>query len=350
MRRVWPAIGVCALALACGRPNPGFKLIETGDVGGSEGQSGSLGSTDSGVVTSSPPPTSTVGTGTDGSDSASASGTASETGASTSMAGMHQIIPPSCDETLQIDTFVPAAEDTFFINEGGGVGICSFTQSAPDCRDLAAGESGSLTLYLQDDPNLIVIDEPHGIYAVRFTEPTYEGLVITPDVVLGLEASIRLFGPNEDEPLVAMLKAYRFAAQDTWSAGKGLEYTTCHSPAASHRCRVCPPDGLPPDSACEVDWSQGMLDVAMMFISYPYDQLLLPATKVEEVPGADGIDFRIPLTADDLPDMLATGLMLMPATDLMPGILEIKSLDWGDPDHFPGLWVHHCKPIWVPDN
>jgi hypothetical protein len=42
--------------------------------------------------------------------------------------------------------------------------------------------------------------------------------------------------------------------------------------------------------------------------------------------------------------------MLMPATDLMPGILEIKALEWGDPKHFPGLWVRHCLPIWVLDN
>ena len=347
MRRLWPAIGVGALTLACGRPNPGFKLIETGDGGASEGQSSSLGSTDSGPVTSSPPTgtTVTVGTGTDGSDSVS--GTVSETGVSTSMAGMHQIIPASCTKDMQIDTFVPAAEDTFFINELG-IGQCSFTGGAPDCRDLAAGESAALTLYLQADP--LIIDERHGIYAVRFAEPTYEGLVITQEVVLGLEAAIRLFGANEAEPLITALKAYRFADGDTWTAGEGLEYTTCTGLKSSHRCRVCPLEDSPPESACEVDWSQSQLDFTNTEIGYPYDQLLLPATQINQVPGPDGVDFRIPLLAEDLPEMLSTGLMLMPATDLMPGILEIKALEWGDPKHFPGLWVRHCLPIWVLDN
>lgn len=345
MRRLWPAIGVWALALACGRPNPGFKLIETGDGGASEGQSSSLGSTDSGPVTSSPPTGTTVGTGTDGSDSVS--GTASETGVSTSMAGMHQVIPASCTKDMQIDTFVPAAEDTFFINELG-IGQCSFTGGAPDCRDLAAGESAALTLYLQADP--LIIDERHGIYAVRFAEPTYEGLVITQEVVLGLEAAIRLFGPNENEPLIATLKAYRFAAEDTWVAGAGLEYNICNSPESSHRCRVCPLEDSPPEGACEVDWSQSQLDFTNTEIGYPYDQVLLPGTQINKVPGPDGVDFRIPLLAEDLPEMLSTGLMLMPATDLMPGILEIKALEWGDPKHFPGLWVRHCLPIWVLDN
>lgn len=348
MRRLWPAIGVWALALACGRPNPGFKLIETGDGSASESQSGSLGSTDSGPVTSSPPTSTTVtaGTGTDGSDSASVSGTASETG-STSMAGMHQIIPASCTKDMEIDTFVPAAEDTFFINELS-IGQCSFAGGAPDCRDRAAGESTALTLYLQADPK--IIEERHGIYAVRFAEPTYEGLVITQEVVLNLQAAIRLFGANEEEPLITALKAYRFAAGDTWSAGAGLEYTPCTGMKSSHRCRMCPPEDSPPESACAAEWSQNQLDFMNAKIGYPYDQLLLPATPIEKVPGPDGIDFRIPLVAEDLPEMLSTGLMLMLAKDLPPGVLEIKTLEWGDPKHFPGLWVRHCLPIWVFDN
>lgn len=352
MRRLWPAIGVFALVAGCGRPNPGFKLIESG--GGGDSESASSGSTDSGVVTGTPP-TSTTTTGvtgtasSEGSVSATMSGTTGDTGGTTSMPGMHKEIPPSCDEALKTETFAKAAADTFFINEPG-IGQCSFIGAEPDCRDMEFGKSGGFKLYLQADLN--PIEERIGIYAVRFAQPMYEGIEITKDLVLGLEASIRLFGQSERDPLMVTLMAHRFASGDTWTAGEGLDFTTCYAPSASHRCRVCPAPGAEPYSKCSVDWAQGVVDMSMQFIGYPYDldgELLAP-TKVAEAPGPDGVDFRIPLAAEDLPDMLAEGLMVMPAINIEPGAVEIKTLDFGNVDVEPGLWVRHCLPIWVLDN
>jgi len=367
MRSLWPVMGVCVLVAACGRPNPGFGLIDSGDAGGSDGQSGS-GSTVSSSVSSAPTSTeaSTVTTGvvtgsegtTDPVDptSSTASGSTDGTGATTMAAGRWEF-PTDCkdgEEEYLKSEFTKAAADTFLLNEVP-VSECSFLMGGsldPNCQDLEFGKSGVFQVFLKGDLNNNKLEDYVGIYAVRFATPTplHEGIPIPEEKFLKVEARIHLFRPDDKNPW-APLKFYvrRFTDGDDWMTGEGQDFTPCHKPATSYRCRVCPLDMQPVDSACVGEWG----GKEAKHKGLPYDPLVLPIQTLN-VPDEPNLESGYPLllnvfTTEDLAWLTTEGLMLMPGIDTPYKSIEVITRDSEMLEWHPGLRVHYCKPKFVAD-
>jgi len=349
MRRVWPAIGVGALTLACGRPNPGFKLIDTSDVGGSEGQSGSLEPTDSGpaTATATTTPTSTDGSGSmTASDGTVSAGTSEPS--STSMAAGHWEFPVDCGDDYLESEYTDAAADTFFLNEIA-VNHCSFLpfeEEVPDCQNMQFSLSSVFQLFLKADQNSPLGDYV-GIYGVRYAQPTpmHDGDIPIPEAAfLAVEARIHMFRPFPPAEWVGLkLNVRRFAPGDTWTATEGYDFTPCTAPEASFRCRTCPADGEPYEAACTQDWGMPGL---------PYHPDIKPIHVVNFInpPDADfGADLQLLFTKDDLGWLTTEGLLVMPAIDTVYDTIEVKTLESGMPEWYPGLRVRYCEPYFVPD-
>lgn len=355
MRRLWPAIGVCALAAACGRPNPGFKLLDSSDAGDSEGHSASLGTTEPGSASGSGTATGTP-TGTDPTGMVTASATASSDGTNTTlgettdttgdttMAAGHWEFPTDCGEPQEQSEWFPAVLDTFFMY-AVPAGGCFYGMGGPGpvCEDLQFSLSQSQDLFRVETgmpPNDM------NIFAVRFKmpEPIYEGMVqVPPEAFLAVEARIHLFRPLPKVPWNGVkLELRRLAKGDSFVAEAGLEFTPCLAPAASHRCRVCNLNVV--DGPCAVDWAQK---------GAPYDKQAAPlATKtlgLQDEPDANtGADLVLgPFTAEDLSWLTSDGLLLHPATLIPAGTLAVKTLEAGD--GHPALRVRYCTPQYVLD-
>lgn len=357
MRRLWPAIGVCALAAACGRPNPGFKLLDSSDAGDSEGHSASLGTTEPGSASGSGTATGTP-TGTDPTGMVTASATASSDGTNTTlgettdttgdttMAAGHWEFPTDCGEPQEQSEWFPAVLDTFFMYAvpAGGCGY-AMGGAGPECQDLQFSLSSSLELFRvpTGDPT-----DNMSVFAVRFKmpEPMYQGMVLVPpEAFLSAEARIRLFRPLPKVPWNgAKLELRRLAEGDSFVAEEGLEFTPCLAPAASYRCRVCNLNMV--DGPCAVNWT---------LKGAPFDkQAAALATKTlgpQDEPDANvGADLMLgPFAAGDLSWLTGDGLLLLPATAMPQGTLEVKTLESGDASGHPALRVRYCTPQYVLD-
>lgn len=347
MRSLWPAIGVCAFVAGCGRPNPGFKLIDSSDAGASDGLSASVGSTDSGPVTGAPT-TSTDATGVQTASAGTTEGDPTAVSGSSTMGSGQWKFPTDCGADYLESDFTDAAADTFFLNEVA-VNHCSFIpveqMDVPDCQNMQFSLSGFFQLYLKADPNNPLGDYV-GIYGVRFAEPMpmHEGIVIPKEAFLAVEARIHLFRPFPGIPWSGLqLDVRRFVGGDTWVAADGYDFTPCHAPAASFRCRSCPADGLAVEDKCSAEWGTPGL---------PYSPLELPLQKlnVAAEPNADvGADLSLLFATEDLPWLTSDGLMLRPSVDTEYGTIEVKTLEAGMPEWYPGLRVRYCAPVFVPD-
>jgi hypothetical protein len=346
MRRLWPAIGVCALTLACGRPNPGFKLIDSGDVSDSEGQSASVGSTDSGPLTGSPTTSTSDATGgmtgSEGSMSSAVSGSTGDTGATT-MAPGHWEFPSDCpDPNLQTEVTLPAVADTFFLNEIE-VSQCSWLAEmgieGPDCLNLQFSQASEFQLYLTSGGNLDPLDDSVSIYAARFQPPTFQGLQIPEQAFLAVKVKVHLFQPLVN-PWIGMLAVRRFTDGDLWSADEGLEFTPCFKPAASYRCRVCTAAEMVQE-ACAADWGN-------LHPGVPYDpkEPVAKTLNVADPPGVDGVDVPIEFGPADVAWLTDEGMMLMPAAEVARNVIGVKT---SESPNAPQLYVRYCTPEWVLD-
>lgn len=353
-------MAICGLAAACGRPNPGFKLIDSSDVSDSDSQSASVGLTDTGVVTDTPTSTEVTGMTTVSGDSMSSMSSTAATGdtttggteSSTTMMGGHWEFPSVCPDPLdQSEEFVTAAADTFFVNEAVGVGTCTLMpEPGIDCRDMAFGGSGKFELFRTIDGNENPLDDFVSIYAVLFPRPKYEGQTLPPESFLEVEAWVRLFRPDNPGPWKVTLEARSFTPGDEWMTGEGAEFTPCHSLAASYRCRTCPAEALPVTDTCMSAW--GGEDELHPDVPYNPDPNVLPVMKVPipVAPGVDGEYVKIVLGKDRLQGVTEEGLMLMSAIPTAQQVVAVKTLDAKVMAWNPGLWVRYCTPKFVLDN
>lgn len=349
MRRLWPAIGVFALVAGCGRPNPGFKLVESG--GGGDSDSASSGATDSGVVTGTPPTSTTTtgvtgtasGTVSGGDESMSATVSASTGDTGTTMESGQWVypIPADCmDPNLQTMETLEVVADTFFLNEIE-VSQCSWLTEmglmGPDCLNLQFSEASEFQVYLKDSGNNNPKEDLVSIYAVRFTPPMYMGLAIPAQSFLEVKVKVHVFKHPETKIWNGMLAVRRFTDGDIWSAEDGLEFTPCYEPAASYRCRSCPTNA-PVDDTCADEWGN-------LHAGVPYDpKEAVVKTLNVPLPGVDGLDVPIEFTPADVTWLTDEGMMLMPAVDLERKTVGIKTSESGNP---PVMFVRYCTPQWV---
>ncbi len=353
MRRLWPAIGVFALVAGCGRPNPGFKLIESG---GGDSDSASFGSTDSGVATGTPPTSTTTtgvtGTaGSEGSVSATVSGTTGDTGGTTTPMGMHWEFPTGCMDGPTTSGYAAAVADTFFLYEYP-VTECSWLLGEPldpDCFNLQFSKALAFQLYLNSGGTEEKSDDYVALYAVRFEMPKFMDEIDIPDYAyVSIDAKIRvaplMADPNEWQNVTLAVR--RFSDGDVWTEDKGLEFTPCHASAASFRCLTCTSE-VSVEADCEAEWGSTAKNPHP---GIPYDLDLTPIPPIPPIPvelPSENEYLAIPFTADDLPWLTKEGMILMPADELPQNIAEVKTRESPAP---PGLDVVFCTPTLVPDN
>ncbi|MBA3548393.1 MAG: hypothetical protein H0T76_18070 [Nannocystis sp.] len=359
------AIG--GLATACGRPNPGFKLIDSSDAGDSDGQSASVGSTNSGPGTSTPTSTDTsgvtmttasVGTMSSTVSTVSTGDPTGDTEGATTLPAGKWTFPTNCLEPFNT-FFTPAAEDTFFANESVEVAAtgCTWKPKVPlndpiQCRDMQFSAAKEFQLYL-----LPVDDNPRnddvGIYAVRFEMPVapkyLDKVDIPPEAFTVVQARIRVAQAVEVLPWNVTLGVRRFVAGNTWTAGQAEKFSPCFAPSASFRCRVCPVNGSE-KGACESEWRDVDLDVpdpAQDGIPYAVgavDPELPPKMVVPQPPPVDGADLSFPFKPEQLGWLTSDGMMLMPVGKTEKGVVEVRTLETVHEDQRPGLVVSYCEP------
>jgi len=265
----------------------------------------------------------------------------------TTMAAGHWEFPIDCGADFLESQYTDAAADTFFLNEIPA-GPCDLKPEGDvHCQDMEFSLSGSFRMVRKGDPNLDPLMDHISVYAVRFAMPTpkHAGNIPIPTAAfLAVQARIHAFRPFPADPWVgAQLNVRHFAVDDTWTQAQGYDFTPCFAPAASYRCRECTEAALQ-DGPCKLQWGTP---------GVPYDPKNPPIQllNLKDEPDANtGIVLPLQLfTKEDLLWLTTEGLMVMPAIDTSLGTLEVKTLESGMPEWFPGLRVRYCEPVFVAD-
>lgn len=338
------ALAGAVLMFGCGRPNPGFKLKDTGD---SQGESTTQGPISETTETAPLPTTSTTTTTGESMTTAGPAVSGSDSGTTTTMGdpstttttteGSTTTTPmpmwnDDCGAQAKPFTYELDA-DTFFtsdVPQGVGCDYGSDVSISINCTKLTFGGSERQRIYDYEPDNL-------SIFAVRFApaQIVVEGVPLHPDGIVDVRLELFVERVDQKDTTIA-LKLLRALDADKWVEGTGAA-AQCGPGQSSFDCTQCKAD---PDS-CMTSWSKGDPATAINAVVQP--TIKLGNSQPENGP----LIIFLPETEVELLKAEHPGFLLVPAMTIEKGALDVLTKENKEGEamqYAPRLIVHYCPP------